>query len=199
MSLPTHRHLLASATLLAGLAASHPARADDWSTPGLDAAHGRFSAERSGASFGDGRWIAAPTGARVLASPLVADGLMVVVDLEGEMRALRADDGGLAWRTSLGAPVQGTPAVVRGRIFVPTLGNSVVALRLADGTPVWKRDVGGMMMSSPAAVDGDIIMTVGVPGRSVIRLSGIDGAVIGRRRRSWSSSGTPHPWSALGW
>ena len=86
---------------------------------------------------------------------------MVVVDLEGEMRALRADDGGLAWRAALGAPVQGTPAVVRGRIFVPTLGNSVVALRLGDGTPVWKRDVGGMMMSSPAPVDGDIIMTVG--------------------------------------
>ncbi len=178
MSLSTRRHLLTSATLFAALAAAHPASADDWSTPGLDAAHGRFSAERSGASFGDGRWIAAPTGARVLASPLVADGLMVVVDLEGEMRALRADDGGLAWRTSLAAPVQGTPAVVRGRIFVPTLGNRVVALRLADGMPVWKRDVGGMMMSSPAPVDGDIIMTVGVPGRSVIRLSGIDGAVI---------------------
>src|SRR5438128_12674137 len=78
------RPLSVAATALIGLAAS-AARADDWPTPGLDAAHARLSSERSGASFTDGRWTAAPApgGARVLASPVVADGYVVSVDLEG--------------------------------------------------------------------------------------------------------------------
>ncbi len=155
------------------------ARAEDWPTPGLDAAHARLSSERSGARFTDGRWTASlPGGARVLASPVVADGYVVSVDLEGAVRALRADDGESVWQVSLGAAVQGTPAVARGRVFVPTVGNAVVALRLSDGAKLWTRDVGGMTLSSPAPVNGDLIVAAGLPQRHVLRLSGATGEVI---------------------
>ena len=55
------------------------ARAEDWATAGLDGAHARLTAERSGASFaprldGGERWRG------VLASPVVADGYVVTVD-----------------------------------------------------------------------------------------------------------------------
>src|SRR5882724_2850044 len=150
MTPSTKRLLLPLATILLATVATATARADDWGTPGLDGAHGRLSAERSGALFADGRWTAtAPGGARVLASPLVAEGLVVTVDLEGAVRALRAENGQLAWQTSMGSAVQGTPAIAQGRVFVPTLGDNVVALRLADGTPVWSREVAGMVLSSP--------------------------------------------------
>ena len=155
------------------------ARAEDWPTPGLDAAHARLSTERSGTRFTDGRWTASfADGARMLASPVVADGILVSVDLEGVVRGLQAEDGQQLWRVSVGAAVQGTPAVARGRIFVPTVGNAVVALRLADGARLWTNDIGGMTLSSPALVNGDLIVAAGFPQRNVVRLSGATGEVV---------------------
>src|SRR5436190_21067993 len=120
------RYALAAA-VAAIASAGAAARAEDWPTPGLDAAHARLSAERSGARFTDGRWTASfADGARMLATPLVADGTVVTVDLEGALHALHAEDGSLAWQASAGATVQGTPALARGRVFVPTVGNKVV-------------------------------------------------------------------------
>ena len=86
--------------------ASGTARADDWPAPGLDSGHARFTAERSGARFGDGLW----TGARrwpALASPVVADGFVVTADLDGNVRALRADHGQLVWQAALRRPCKG--------------------------------------------------------------------------------------------
>ena len=163
--------------LLLLLTAAGTARAEDWPAPGLDAGHARFSAERSGARFSAGRWLA-PGGGRVLASPVVADGFVVTADLEGTVRALRADDGQLVWQTALRSTVQGTPAIARGRVFVPTVANRVVALRLADGAQLWTRDVGGMTLSSPTAVNADLVVAAGFPAKTVVRLSGATGEVV---------------------
>jgi outer membrane protein assembly factor BamB len=153
------------------------ARADDWPSPGLDAGHARFSTELSGSRFADRRWSVQGTG-RALASPVVADGFVVTADLEGAVRALRADDGQLVWQVALGSTVQGTPAIARGRVFVPSVGNNVVALRITDGRRLWTRDVGGMVLSSPAVVDTDLVLAAGFPSRRVVRLSGATGEVI---------------------
>jgi outer membrane protein assembly factor BamB len=153
------------------------ARAEDWPTPGLDAAHTRFSTERSGTRFADGRWSVAGSG-RVLASPVAADGFLVTADLDGTVRALRAHDGQLVWQVALRSTVQGTPAIGRGRVYVPTVANKVVALRLADGAELWSRDVGGMTLSSPTVVAADIVVAAGFPGRYVMRLSGATGEVV---------------------
>jgi outer membrane protein assembly factor BamB/chitodextrinase len=166
--------LLTFATLETGTA-----RADDWATPGLDAAHARLSAERSGAGFSDGRWSYTPTGGgRVLASPIVSDGFVVTVDLNGTVSALQAETGQQVWQVALGSAVQGTPAIARGRIFVPTLGNKIVALGLADGASLWTTDLGGMNVSSPTAINGDIIVGAGLPQQFVVRLEGATGAVV---------------------
>src|SRR6266498_2189390 len=175
-TLPTLATLAAIAATIVG---AKVARANDWGTPGLDGAHARLSTERSGALFAGSRWTARfPESARVLSSPVVAEGLMVNVDLGGKVRALRAEDGQLAWSAAVGSDVQGTPAVDRGRAFVPMLGNTVVALRLADGATVWTRDVGGMALSSPAPIDGDIVLSVGFPGKRVVRLAGTTGELV---------------------
>ncbi len=72
----THPRLVVAVALAAAaLSAPRAARADDWATLGLDGARTRLAAERSGASFSDGHWTYAPKGgARVLSSPVVADG-----------------------------------------------------------------------------------------------------------------------------
>ena len=154
--------------------ASGTARAEDWPAPGLDAGHARFSAERSGARFTDGRWLVRG-GGRVLASPVVADGFVVTADLDGDIRALRADDGQLVWRAALESTVQGTPAMRIGRVFVPTVGNKVVALRLLDGAQVWTRDVDGMTLSSPTAVNADLVVSAGFPREDGVAAVGRDG------------------------
>ena len=78
-----------------GLAVAGPARADDWPTPGLDAAHSRLAVERSGAAFTDGRWSFAPAGgAGALASPVLSDGYAVSATLDGTVSALRRRHGG---------------------------------------------------------------------------------------------------------
>jgi outer membrane protein assembly factor BamB len=173
------RRPLAAAALAAVASAPSLARAEDWATPGLDAAHARLSPERSGARFDDGRWTASfDGGARVLASPLVSDGYVVSVDLQGGLHTVRADDGTPAWQGSAGTAVLGAAAVARGRLFVPTVGNAVAAFRLADGAPLWTRDVGGMTLSSPTPVNGDLIVSVGLPQRHVLRLSGATGEIV---------------------
>src|SRR5205814_1269380 len=120
------------AFVAAALAITVPARADDWPTPGLDAAHSRLTVERSGAAFGDGRWSFARAGAGALASPVVADGYVVSALFDGTVRALAADTGKVAWQVMLGSQVEGTPAIASGRVFVPTLDGKVLALGLAD-------------------------------------------------------------------
>ena len=115
--------------------AAPAARADDWGTPGLDARHSRLSAERSGATFGDGRWsYAPPSGGRALARPIVADGFVLSADLDGTVTALAAESGKLAWQAALGSAIQGTPAIANGRVFVPAISGAIVALALGDGS-----------------------------------------------------------------
>ena len=136
------RRRIASGTALAATLFAGVAHAEDWATAGLDGAHARLTAERSGTTFARG-WTVATAGHEVLASPVASDGVVVTVDTEGVVRAVRAEDGALAWRVALGAAVQGTPAVAKGRVFVPTVANRLVALRLADGGTLWTHDMGG--------------------------------------------------------
>lgn len=149
--------------------------ADDWSITGLDGDHTRFSAERSGPRFGDGRWATTFRGSELLASPVVADGVAVAVDLHGGIHALDATDGHVLWEAAAGSDVQAAPAAVRGRLFVPTSANQLLAFRLADGALLWMRDLGGTGLSSPAAVDGDVVVA---PQRHLVRLSGATGDVV---------------------
>ncbi len=181
MTMQTKRHVRLFAALLAtgALAAGRAAHADDWATLGLDAGRTRLTAERSGGAFADGRWVYAPPGgARVLSSPVAADGFAVTVDLDGNVTALRADSGAVAWRASAGAVVQATPAIARGRLYVPTVGNKLVALALADGHPLWTADLGGMAVSSPALVGTDLILSAGFPQHRLVRVDGTTGALV---------------------
>ena len=153
----------------------------DWGTPGLDAAHARFTAERSGALFAAGRWSVPSLGdVKALASPVVADGFLVTVDLDGVVRALHADTGTLAWQVTLKMAVQGTPAVLKGRVLVPTLENRLMALNLVDGSVLWTHQLDGMVMSSPVAIDDDIVLAAGFPQRHVERLSSVTGEQVWR-------------------
>src|SRR5947207_442159 len=141
------RYALAAA-VAAIASAGAAARAEDWPTPGLDAAHARLSAERSGARFTDGRWTASfADGARMLATPPVADGIVHLA----------------------------APLIAGGRVYMAGGGKSdrVHAVDAATGTPVsgWPitlpapaPDIAGKQLdrqravSSLASIGGQILL-----------------------------------------
>jgi outer membrane protein assembly factor BamB len=171
----TYAFALAAASFIAPVAA----HADDWATPGLDAAHARLSAERSGAAFRDGHWAYSPAGAAdSLSSPVVAEGVVISTRIDGLVSALSAETGELIWNRALGVEVQGTPVIAAGRVYLPSVRSKVIALALADGRPLWSADLGGMVVSSPAIVNGDLIVGSGLPQQTVVRLDGQTGAVV---------------------
>ena len=162
--------------LLAVLVAAGSARADDWSSLGLDGLRSRQSAERSGALFGPARWdFTLPpmkdTGYRALVpSPAAADGYLVFGTLYNHVAALGEQDGRLAWEVPLGDAVHGSPAVSRGWVYVVTTDGEARALRLADGSTVWRRALGGLSHASPVVVEGSVFVASGDPAARVYRL-----------------------------
>jgi outer membrane protein assembly factor BamB len=87
-------------------------------------------------------------------APAYADGLVVAGFGSGELAALRADGGGVAWSDSLAAAstvagvadlsaIRGLPVISNGRVFAIGLGGLFLALDLRSGRRLWEREVAG--------------------------------------------------------
>ncbi len=94
------------------------------------------------------------TGVLAQASPAFADGLVIAGFESGDLVALRADTGSLAWSDNLGtlkgtasllefASVRGAPVVEAGIVYAIGLGGLMAALDLRSGRRVWERDISG--------------------------------------------------------
>ena len=88
-----------------------------------------------------------------LPSPAYAEGLVVAGFASGELVALRADGGSVAWADSLAATrgrtslidlsaIHGAPVIDQGAVFASGLGGLTVALDLRSGRRLWEREVG---------------------------------------------------------
>ncbi len=94
------------------------------------------------------------TGVLAQASPAFADGLVIAGFESGDIVALRAETGSLAWSDNLGtlkgtasllefASVRAAPVVENGIIYAIGLGGLMAALDLRSGRRVWERDISG--------------------------------------------------------
>jgi outer membrane protein assembly factor BamB len=94
------------------------------------------------ATSGELKWRTS-LGAKVTA-PLVWDaGWLIAATEAPELIALRADDGMIVWRATLGsASMTARPALAAERIYIPLDDGRVTALMLATGTPVWEFKTG---------------------------------------------------------
>ena len=88
------------------------------------------------------------------ASPAVSEGLVVTGFGSGDLVAVRADSGTLAWSDSLASSrgrnslvdlsaISGLPVVDRGRVYAIGVGGLLVSLDLRSGRRLWEREVGG--------------------------------------------------------
>ena len=109
---------------------------------------------------GDGRglWTHQATNARTAVlgrpAPAYADGLVVAGFGSGELSAMRADSGGIAWSDSLASAgsaggladlsaIRGLPVISNGRVFAIGLGGLFLGLDLRSGRRLWEREVAG--------------------------------------------------------
>ena len=86
-------------------------------------------------------------------APAYADGLVVAGFGSGELAALRADSGGVAWTDSLAAvgqssvtelsAIRGLPVIANGRVYAIGLGGLCLSIDLRSGRRLWEREIGG--------------------------------------------------------
>ena len=111
------------------------------------------------AADGERQWTyqAANAATTVLAqsAPAYSDGLVVAGFGSGDLAAVRAESGALAWTDSLASSrgrnsvvdlsaVRGLPVLDRGRVFAVGVGGLLVSLDLRSGRRLWEREVGGL-------------------------------------------------------
>lgn len=104
------------------------------------------------------------TAALVSTPALPSDGSTVYIAGDGELLALRAADGAVAWRQAAGIArgippnkwwqILSSPAVSpdNAAVYVGSWNGSVLAYRAADGVPLWRFDVAASLGSPPSAM-----------------------------------------------
>ena len=89
------------------------------------------------------------------AAPAVSDGLIVAGFGSGDLVALRAESGALAWSDSLASArgrnslvdlsaIRALPVIDQGRVFAIGGGGLLVGLDLRSGRRLWEREIGGL-------------------------------------------------------
>jgi len=80
----------------------------------------------------------------------------------GEALALKASDGSVIWRRSLGKPIRSAPTVAEGRLYAISIENDTFALDAQTGRVLWQQsgiaESASLMGASSAAVHGDTVV-----------------------------------------
>ncbi len=119
-----------------------------------------------------------------LPAPAFYDGLVVAGFSSGDLVALRAASGAVAWADSLAAArgrtslvdfstVRGMPVIRDGRVYAISLGQLLLAIDLRTGRRLWEREVAS---SESPWVAGDFLFVVSADA-VVAALDRSDGAV----------------------
>ncbi|MCP4923876.1 MAG: PQQ-binding-like beta-propeller repeat protein [bacterium] len=101
------------------------------------------------------------TGLLGTASPVVAQGLVIVPYTSGEVFALRVEDGRPIWTERLSsfgrldaisslAHIRAQPAIDQGIAYILSNGGRLLALDVSSGRRLWSREVGGIHTPAPS-------------------------------------------------
>ncbi len=118
------------------------------------------------------------------ASPAVEGGIVVAAYSSGEIYALRADNGRIAWSDSLTrvrrvtalsvlSDIVGQPVIDRGQVIAISHSGTMAAIDMRTGTRIWDQDIGGLQTPWVA---GNFIFVV-TTDAEVVALSRRDGRI----------------------
>jgi outer membrane protein assembly factor BamB len=109
-------------------------------------------------------------------APTYSDGRLYISNLEpGQVQALNAANGKLAWHQSLPGRTESSPLVVGNEVIAGCECGSVYAFNRQSGKQLWSTPVGGAVKASPAFSDGTVY--VGDYGGQMTALRASNGAV----------------------
>jgi outer membrane protein assembly factor BamB len=103
------------------------------------------------------------TGAKVVSSPAVADGIVYVGSADQGVYALNAVDGSLRWRYKTGGAVNSSPAVSVGTVYVLSGDGNLYALEAGDGKLRWKFATAGERRFTAPGIHGASPHTESMP------------------------------------
>jgi serine/threonine protein kinase len=92
----------------------------------------------------------------ILASPVLADGLVFIGSLDWNFYALDGRSGWSAWKYRTGAPIASTAAVWEDMVFFGSADNHVYALAANDGRVVWRYETEGQVTGSVTVYEGSV-------------------------------------------
>jgi len=105
--------------------------------------------------------------------PAVRDGVVYVVDMEGDLRALDAETGAQSWLVETGLPASAGPGVGNDLVVIGTSEAQVVAFSLESGEERWRRDLSSEILAAPAV--GDDVIVVHTADGKLVGLNAPDG------------------------
>src|SRR5262245_13326615 len=107
------------------------------------------------------------------AQPLIADGVVIVVSLDGELAALDGVKGAVRKMVQLDAGVSGTPAISGNTMFVVTHDGVLRALSVPDFGELWNKP--GYDANAAPSIAGDLVLA-GAPDGTLVARRIADGA-----------------------
>jgi outer membrane protein assembly factor BamB len=109
-------------------------------------------------------------------APTYSDGKLYISNLEpGQVQALNAHNGKVAWRNSLPGRSESSPLVVGNTVIAGCECGQVFAFNERSGKQLWSTSVGGAVKASPAFSNGTVY--VGSYGGQLTALRASNGAV----------------------
>jgi outer membrane protein assembly factor BamB len=109
-------------------------------------------------------------------APTYSDGKLYISNLEpGQVQALNAHNGKVAWRNSLPGRSESSPLVVGNTVIAGCVCGQVFAFNERSGKQLWSTSVGGAVKASPAFSNGTVY--VGSYGGQLTALRASNGAV----------------------
>ena len=162
-----------------------------WAQPGGSAAksNGQLALGTSPARA----WTATINGGsnreRLGASPVVAEGKLFVVDVQGSVRAFDAGTGRALWSRDLPQTEENRPSRFGGgvsyddgKVYATDGLGDVAALNAADGAPLWRAKPGGPLRGAPTVANGQVYVLS--QDNQIFAMNQADGKV------QWAAQGT---------
>jgi outer membrane protein assembly factor BamB len=123
---------------------------------------------------------------KILAQPVVADGMVFTMDSDGEVSAFELANGSRQWRFDTrnedadGPNVGGGLAVDKGTLYAVNGLGDLVALDAAKGTSRWRKSLDAPARSAPTVAEGRLFVTM-IDDR-LLALSADDGTLLWTHR-----------------
>ncbi|PPR25540.1 MAG: Outer membrane protein assembly factor BamB [Alphaproteobacteria bacterium MarineAlpha10_Bin3] len=133
---------------------------------------------------------------RLLATPIIVNGLAFVMDVESQISALNVANGEIVWTYDLKVPDDddeafgGGLAYADGKLFVSTGFADVIALDIESGKEIWRKRLSGPMRAAPTVDDRRVfVITV---DNQIFALNALTG------EKLWSHAGIAEVAGLLG-